>query len=171
MMMKQKLTYLFSVLVCLSLPLEAQETAPPPQITDALWESLNGDWEGWSEMPSGKSEEKLEVEWGLQRQFLIVRVTIKDANSTYKITGYSTIDPKTGKMFGYWFDSSRNVYQSTETRSGNKFTIKWEGPSTFERTYEKVGEDKLVGTIKQMDPSGNVVEGKTEVTRKKKKGT
>jgi hypothetical protein len=169
--MKKTLAILLAVLACLSLvveplPLMAQEMAPPPQLNDALWESLTGDWEGWSESPMGKTEDKVEIEWGLQRQFLIVRVTTKTSEAAYKMTGYSTIDSKTGKIMGYWFDSFRNIYKSTETREGNKFTIKWEGPQTFERTYEKAGNDKLVGTFKDVDPSGKVVEGRTEMTRK-----
>lgn len=143
----------------------------PPQmsaIQDPFWDSLIGKWEGWSESPMGKSADEVEFEWELQKQFFKTKVEVKTGDMVYKIVGYSTVDPKTGKISGHWFDTSRIVYISTETRSGNKVAMRIEGgPGPIERTYEKVGEDKLVGTFKVMTPNGPI-EGRSELTRKVK---
>lgn len=167
--MKTALTRL--VLALIAFPVFAQDTmAPPKPIEDALWASLIGDWEGWTEWPNGKSIDKVEFEWELHKQFFKTQVESKQGEMEYKLTGYTTIDPKTGAITGYWFDNFRTVLKSTETRQGNKGTIKWEGgPTAFERTYEKVGEDKLVGIFKDVDASGKPIEVKWELTRKKKK--
>jgi len=145
--------------------------APPAMapIQDAFWESLIGKWEGWSESPMGKSSDEVEFEWELQKQFLKTKVEVKNGEMNYKMVGYSTIDAKTGKITGHWFDSWRLVYTSTETRNGNKVTMRIEGgPGPVERTYEKVGEDKLVGTFKATMADGKIMEGRSELTRKVK---
>jgi len=161
----------FLVLVLLALPVLAQDAMTPPKpIEDAFWASLIGEWEGWSESPMGKSKDEIEFEWELHKQFFKTEVESKLGEMEFKITGYSTIDPKTGVIWDYWFDNFRSVLKSTETHQGNKLTIKWEGgPAPIERSYEKVGEDKLVGTFKDVDPSGKAIEGKSELMRKKKK--
>jgi len=84
------------------------------------------------------------------------------------MTGYATIDPASGTRTGYWFDTYRGFYKSTETRDGNKLSMKSEGPVTIERTAEKVGEDKMVGTFRVTGPDGKAIEGKWELMRKKK---
>jgi hypothetical protein len=168
--MKAALTFL--VLALIAFPVRAQDTmAPPKPIEDPLWNSLIGDWEGWTEFPNGKSIDKVEFEWELHKQFFKTQVESKQGEMEFKLTGYTTIDPKTGAMWGYWFDSFRMVYKSTQTQQGNKVTIKWEGgPAPFERSFEKVGDDKLVGTFKDVDvATGKPVEGKWELTRKQKK--
>lgn len=167
-----KAAFTFFVLALIAIPVLAQDTmAPPKPIEDALWNSLIGKWEGWTEWPTGKSKDEVEFEWELHKQFFKTEVESKLGEMEYKLTGYTTIDPKTGAMWGYWFDNFRSALKSTQTQQGNKFTIKWEGgPASSERTYEKVGEDKLVGTFKDVDPAtGKPIEGKTELTRKQKK--
>ena len=144
-----------------------QAPAPPPPLDDALWQSLVGEWQGWSENAMGRSEVELEVEWELQKQFLKTKVTVRNPQLEYKTVGYATKDPATGAVASSWFDSFRGVYRGTETRSGNKFTLKMEGPATIERTFELI-DNKLVGTYKVVQPNGQVVEGKTELMRKVK---
>lgn len=146
----------------------AQPVVQPP-LQDAMWESLIGKWEGWSESPMGKSTDEIEFEWELQKQFFKTKVEAKSGEMNYKIVGYSTMDPKTGKITGYWFDTARLVYTSTETREGNKVMLRIEGgPAPVERVYEKVGDDKLVGTFKVMVPGGQTIEGRSELMRKVK---
>lgn len=147
----------------------AQAPTAMPAVQDAFWESLIGKWEGWSESPMGKSNDEVEFEWELQKQFFKTKVEVKSGDMTYKMVGYSTMDAKTGKITGHWFDSWRVVYTSTETRNGNKVTMRIEGgPGPMERSYEKIGEDKLVGTFKVTGPDGKVIEGRSELTRKVK---
>ncbi len=168
--MKTRMLLLFIVAVFFSLPAIAQsQNAPPaPQaLEDALWQSLVGEWQGWSENAAGRSEVEMEIEWELHKQFLRTKVTVKNQSQEYKVVGYATKDPATGAMTSHWFDSFRGVYRGTETRSGNKFTLKMEGPATVERTFE-LSDNKLAGTYKVVQPDGQIVEGKSEFIRKVK---
>lgn len=166
-----KAAFTFLVLALIAFPVLAQDAMMPPKpIEDPLWNSLIGEWEGWSEWPNGKSMDKVDFEWELHKQFFKTQVESKLGEMEYKLTGYATIDPKTGAIWGQWFDNFRMVLKSTETRQGNKVTIKWEGgPAASERSFEKVGEDKIVGTFKDVDATGKPFEGKWELTRKQKK--
>jgi len=146
----------------------AQDATPAPKpLEDGLWSSLVGDWEGWSEDARGRTQDELEIEWELHKQFLRTRVTAKNQNTEYKITGFATKDPTTNAVTSIWFDSFRGVYHGTETREGNKFTLKLDGPAKIERTYELI-DNKLVGTYKVVRANGQTVEGKSELTRKVK---
>ncbi|NUO81821.1 hypothetical protein HUU05_17255 [candidate division KSB1 bacterium] len=157
----------FLVLLLTSVAAFAQ--APPAPIQEAMWESLVGKWEGWTESPMGKSTDEVEFEWELQKQFFKTKVEAKSGDMNFKIVGYSTTDQKTGKISGHWFDSMRGVYTSTETHEGNKIILHIEGgPGPEERIYEKVGNDKLVGTIKFVTPDGKTLEGRSELVRKVK---
>jgi hypothetical protein len=163
--------------------------APPQPLADDLFSWMIGDWEGSTTSPMGKSQDMQKIEWGLDKQFIMVHVTAKqtevnqEAMKAYKMSkedmdkmmampykgmGPMTINPQTGEIVGYWFDNWRGSYKGTGKREGNKITIQWEGTmGTSERTIEKVSDDKMVQTFKEKDPSGNVVEGRTESTRKK----
>ena len=165
-------TRVILLLTAFALPVLAQQKEAPPlapaPLEDALWASLVGEWTGWSEDVRGRSEVKLEVEWELQKQFIKTKAESKNPNGIYKIAGYATKDAQSGAISSVWFDSFRGVYRGSETRSGNAFTLKLEGPSTIERTFELVGNDKLVGSYKIVRPSGEVIEGKSELLRKVK---
>ncbi len=160
-------SFCFWVLLLTSVAAFAQ--APPAPIQEAMWESLVGKWEGWTETPMGKSSDEIEFEWELQKQFFKTKVEAKTSDMTYKIVGYSTVDQKTGKITGHWFDSMREVYTSTETHEGNKIIMHIQGgPGPEERVYEKVGNDKLVGMIKIVTSDGKTLEGRSELVRKVK---
>ena len=161
---------LFFAMAILAPSLAAPQAFVAPRVLqDSLWESLVGNWEGWSESSLGRFDDDVEIEWGLQRQFLIIRVTSKTDKVTYKTTGYCTMDSTTGKITGYWFDTLRRVLHSTEVREGNKFTIRWEGgAAATERTYEKMSKDKWVGSFRDVDASGKPVEGRCVLLRQTK---
>jgi hypothetical protein len=182
----------FVLVAFLSLPLFAQ-MAPPQPLEDDLCKWLVGEWEGATTSPMGKSQDWQKVEWGLDNQFVIIHFKSKMtemnpeaakamaesmklskedmdkmAQMAYKGMGPLTVNPQTGEFTGYWFDNWRGTYKGTGKREGNKITMQWEGTmGTSERTIEKVGEDKMVWTFKEKDASGNVMEGRTELTRKK----
>ena len=175
----------------------AKESAPsmllPKPLEDALCKWMVGEWEGWGTSPMGKTQDWHKVEWRLDNQFLMTYYTSKwsEMNAegmkawaesmkmskedlekmkemVYKAMGPLTIDPVSGEYMGYWFDNWRGVYKGTGKREGNKITMTWEGPmGTSVHTVEKVSDDKMVITFKETDPSGNVMEGRTELTRKK----
>jgi hypothetical protein len=167
--------------------------APPSALSDDMCAWMIGEWEGWSTSPMGKQQEWFKFEWALDNQFVIMHVTSKTAEMTeeqkkkamaafgmsmedvekmagmtYKGMGPMTINPATGEYTGYWFDNWRGVYKGTGTRDGNKVTMTWEGQMGKEtRTTEKVDENTMAVSIKSTDPQGNVMEAKTELTRKK----
>jgi len=172
---------------------EAMPMTPPKPLADDFHTWMVGEWEGWSTSPMGKSQDWQKIDWELDNQFVIVHYTAKPtetnpegmkamaeamkmskedmdkmAKMAYKGMGPMTINPQTGEIVGYWFDNWRGAYKGTGKREGNKITMNWEGTmGTSERTIEKVSDDKMVMTYKEKDPSGKVMEGRTELTRKK----
>lgn len=160
---------------------------------DALWNWMIGEWEGWSESPMGKTEDWMKVEWDLNQKFLVTTVnsTITQPNddmikmmakiqgmpeeaarqmitTPYLGKGYATKSPQSGEIISYWFDSFRGIYKGSETRDGNKISMKMveiNGAITIERTAEKVTDDKIVGRFKNTTPQG-VIEGRFEAIRK-----
>lgn len=171
----------------------AMPMTPPKPIDDELCTWMIGEWEGWTTSPMGKSQDWQKVEWGLDNQFVMMSYTAKmtEANEeamksmakamgmsdeamaqmkdmVYKGMGPLTIDPMTGEYVGYWFDNWRGMYKGTGKREGNKITMKWEGPmGTSMRTIERAGEDKLIVTFEEKMPNGEMVKGRSELTRKK----
>jgi len=171
------------------MPAEAMSMTPPKPLADDIFTWMIGEWEGWSNSPMGKSQDWQKIEWGLDNQFLMTHYTAKTtevnpeamkamkmskedmdkmAKMVYKGMGPMTINPMTGEIVGYWFDNWRGSYKGTGKRAGNKITMHWEGTmGSSERTIEKAGDDKMVMTYQEKDPTGKVVEGRTELTRKK----
>ncbi|MGH7454653.1 MAG: hypothetical protein ACRENG_25080 [bacterium] len=172
---------------------EAMPMTPPKPLEDDFHKWMIGEWEGLTTSPMGKAQDWQKVEWGLDNQFVIVHYTSKwiemnqesmkamaegtkmskedmdkMKNMVYKGMGLFTLHPMSGDFNGYWFDNWRGTYIGTGKREGNKVMATWEGPmGTRTETLEKVSDDKMVVTFTQKDPSGKVMEGKTELTRKK----
>lgn len=162
-------------------------------LEDDLCKWMIGEWEGWSESTMGKAQETMKVEWGLDKQFVMTSLTSKVTEMkpeqmkamaeamkmskedmskmmerVYKGMGPMTINPMTGEWIAFWFDNWRGMYKGTGKREGNKIVMNWEGPmGKSVRTIEKAGEDKLVMTYKEEMPGGVIVEGRTEMTRKR----
>lgn len=84
---------------------------------------------------------------------------------------YRTIDPRTGAIVAYRFDSWRCVATGTGTCDGNKEVIEWKwsagGQGTSVRTTEKVGDDKLLVTEKYTLPDGGTMEDRAQMTRRR----
>jgi hypothetical protein len=84
---------------------------------------------------------------------------------------FRTIDPRTGGIVAYLFDSWRCVATGTGTCDGNKEVIEWKwsagGQGTSVRTTERVSEDKLVVTEKYTLPDGGTMEDRAQMVRKK----
>lgn len=209
--MKKSLVFILVLTVCFVIPLMAQEKAtdkkelseemakgemsmtPPEPLNNEWFNWLEGEWQGWSESPMGKSEDHMKVEMGLNDQFLIMKYTgkmaamtpeqkqqwqeamgateeevEKMANTEFKGIGLLTIDSQSGEIVGHWFDSWRNMSKGHGRIEGNKEIMEWSGAmGTGTRTVEKVGEDKLVVTEKWNMPDGSVMESKSEMTRVK----
>jgi hypothetical protein len=178
----------------------AKENRPsaflPKPIDDDWSKWLVGEWEGSGESNAGKGKGRVQIELGLNGQFLIMKgeaeitkITpeqkqyLKETlhasdeevkrfqSSTFKSLEIHTIDPKTGEIIGYLFDSLRCIAKGRGKREGNKEIMKWEwsgaGQGTSIRIKEKVSDDKLIITEKYTLPDGSTMEDKGEMTRKK----
>ena len=139
------------------------------------------------------------IEFGLNGQFLIMRGSssemtdeqkkqIKDASKemtnasdedierflsmSYKSLQIQTIDPKTGEVIEYLFDSQRCVAEGRGKRQGNKEIMEWVWSATAQGATsvsitEKINNDKFTYNHKYILPNGNKMEDKVEFTRKK----
>lgn len=175
-----KRLFLLIAIAGLVLPVaaQAQETktandmpamAPPEPLNDEWSNWMVGEWEGWSESPMGKSEDRLVVEKGLGGQFLLMRVQSKMGEMDWTGMGCMTVDPKSGELRGYWIDSMRGMYEGTGKLEGDMETTTWKGSmGKAVRTVTKVSADKFVVSEKFSMPDGSMVEGKGEMTRVKK---
>ena len=177
----------------------ASESTPSsfqPKPLDDEWSKwLVGKWKGIVALGGMKSEAWREIELGLNGQFLITKhehkVTNEEIEELKKIMHISdedvrkyqslpfkyleiwTIDPTSGEIIGYLFDSLRCVAGGRGERKGNKEIMEWEwccqgqGGASSIRITEKISDDKFIMTEKYILPDGSTMEGKVEMTRKK----
>ncbi len=171
----------------------APSMMPPKALDDDLFTWMVGEWEGWDSSPMGKSQVWMKNEMSLDNQFVVTHYTSKITEMTpeqmkaaaamygmpedqaksmigtmYKGMGPTTINPQTGEIVAYWFDSMRGVSTGKGKRDGSKYTVNWEGPTgSAVMVVEKTGDDKMTMTFDQKDPSGNVTHSQSDFTRKK----
>jgi hypothetical protein len=95
----------------------------------------------------------------------------KIRGSTFESLEFRTINPKTGEVIGYLFDSLRCIAKGKGKREANKEIMQWEwsgaGQGTSIRITEKAGDNKFTITEKYTLPDGSIMEDKREMTRKK----
>lgn len=177
--------------------MDQNQMAAPQALDNAWYNWLVGEWTGWSESPMGKSDDWMQFDYALNNQFLMLKYKGKMAemtdeqmktwktsmnlsdedvqkvkDSVFKGIGMQTINPQTGEVTGYWFDSWRNISKGSGKIADNKETMTWQSAmGTGTRTVEKVGPDKFVVSEKWTMPDGNVMESKSEFTRKTKETT
>jgi hypothetical protein len=164
---------------------------------------LDDEWSKWlvgeGKFDFGEAESiiksVMKAELGLNGQFLILKYeseftdehkeepkkSMETSNQeaekykrlTHKEIELSTIDPKTGGVIGYLFDSLRCIAQGKGRRQGNKEIMEWKWncsghEATSVRTTERISDDKIVMTEKYIAPDGSVwMEGSAEALRKK----
>lgn len=84
-----------------------------------------------------------------------------------------TIDPKTGRIVVYLFDSWRCVAKGAGKLEGNKETIEWEwsvaGQGTSVRVTERIGDDQLAVTEKYTLADGSIMQDRVQMIRKESK--
>jgi hypothetical protein len=94
----------------------------------------------------------------------------KMRNSTFESMEVYTIDPRTGEITGYLFDSLRCIAKGTGRREGNKEIINWvwsgQGQGSSTRVTEKISDDKFISTEKYTMPDGSAMQDKAEMSRK-----
>jgi hypothetical protein len=82
-----------------------------------------------------------------------------------------TIDPKTGEIVAYMFDSWRCVAKGEGKREGSRQVLQWEwsvaGQGTSVRTTDRINNDKLTIIERYALPDGGIMEDRTQMTRKR----
>lgn len=159
------------------------------------WEiTAESDLPGFPRWVQGKGQVKAEL--GVGGQFLIVtkqgevarisddylqhlRRSRKNAEAEieklrrmkFAEVDFRTIDPRTGKIVAYLFDSWRCVATGTGTCDGKTEIIEWKwlagGQGTSVRTMERVSENKLIVTEKYTLPDGGAMEDRAQMVRKR----
>ena len=137
------------------------------------------------------------IEFGLNGQFLIMRGNaeigemtdeqIKQLKETMNASDEDmqrftsnpfisleiyTIDPKTGEIIGYLFDSMRCIAQGRGRRQGNQETMEWVWSATAQgatsvHVIGRINDNKFTYNHKYTLPNGSKMEDKAEFTRKK----
>jgi hypothetical protein len=172
---------------------------PPKAIDDDWSKWLVGNWQGIAKSDFGEHKDwakgkcLLNIELALNGQFLVRKgqsriISLSDeyikqlkgqrlsgsdiekmCNSTFESMEVYTIDPKTGEITGYLFDSLRCIAKGTGKREGNKEIINWvwsgQGQGSSTRVTEKISDDKFISTEKYAMPDGSTMEDKAEMTR------
>jgi len=169
-----------------------------PEALDDGWSRwIVGEWEGSGKSDAGTGKVRVKIELGLNGQFLIMKgegeiTEITDeqkqylkkvlhasdeeihkfCSSTFKELQIHTIDPKTGEVIGYLFDSLRCIAEGRGKREGNKETMEWKWVASGKvasslRIMEKVGDDKIIVTERYTLPNGSIMEDRGEIIRKK----
>jgi len=170
----------------------------PKPLEDEWSKWIVGEWEGSVESDAGTGKLRVKIDFGLNGQFLIMnseceiteisdeqRQYLKDTlgasvedieryrSSPFKELQIHTIDPKTGEVVGYLFDSMRCIAKGTGKRNGNKEIMEWrwfvqaQGATSI-RIIEKISDNKLTINHKYTLPDGNKMEDKVEMNRCKK---
>jgi hypothetical protein len=177
---------------------ESGSTSFQPEPLDDEWSKwLVGEWEGSFESDVGTGKIRTKIELGLNGQFLIMKTEAKTTEITDKQRQYlkdtlrasdedikryrsstskelqiHTVDPKTGEVVGYLFDSFRCAAEGRGKRQGNKEIIEWKWSviaqgATSVRIIERINDNKFTLNHKYILPNGNKMEDKVEFTRKK----
>lgn len=172
---------------------------PPKALNDDWSRWLVGNWQGTAKSDFGEHKDwakgdcRLNIELALNGQFLVRKgqsriISLSDEyikqlkgqhlsdsdiekmrNSTFESMEVYTIDPKTGEIAGYLFDSLRCVAKGTGKRQGNKEIINWvwsvQGQGSSTRVTEKVSDDKFISTEKYTMSDGSTMVDKVEMSR------
>lgn len=81
-----------------------------------------------------------------------------------------SIDPQSGRIVAYLFDSWRCVAEASGKREGNKEILEWKwslaGAGTSVRTTEKVSDDKIRVTEKYILSDGSTMEDRAMMMRR-----
>jgi hypothetical protein len=95
-------------------------------------------------------------------------------SAPFKSRQLYTIDPNTGEIIGYLFDSLRSIAEGRGRLEGNKLIMEWKWYSlgqgvSSKQIRERVGDDKLIITEEFTMPDGKVMKEITVMIRKKQR--
>lgn len=165
---------------------------PPPKQLDEAWCNwIAGEWRGTAEGAVGKGRHWMKVEVALDGQFLLTRyrssitemteqhirfmkekMNLSDKeiekirDSVFEELGLQTLDPETGDILAYSFDSWRTILTGRGSREGNREVIRFSDPNaSCVRVTDMVSRDKLIINQEWVLPDGEVMVEKGEMTR------
>jgi len=172
---------------------------PPKSLDDQWSKWLIGQWEGTAKSDFGEHKDWVtgdchtSFELVLNGQFIVRKgqariISLSDdyikqlkgqnlsdsdiekiRYSTFENIEYYSIDPKTGELTGYLFDSLGCIAQGTGKREGNKEIINWiwsgKGQGTSVRVTEKINGNNFISIEKYTLPDGSIMEDRVEMTR------
>ena len=137
---------------------------------------LNGQfliWKSWDKTGEMTDEQKKQMKEALKKT---TNASDEDLerflNMPYNELQIHTIDPKTGEVIGYLFDSQRCIAEGRGRRQGNKETIEWKWSGTGQGAtsvsiIEKIDDNKFIINVKYILPNGKKMEDKIEMIRKR----
>lgn len=167
----------------------------PLPLADAWTQWILGDWAVQGEGDAGKGKGTARFELALGGQFLLCRGSAEltglnpeylkkhmratDAEvERFQKAGYQaweiyTIEPATGEVIGFLFDSLRCVASGRGRREGYRETMHWEWRSGHKSTRitERVSDDRIRLVERTPNPDGSVMEDKGEMVRIKAQPT
>lgn len=162
--------------------------SPPPLAGD--WTDwIIGEWEGSGEGSAGKGRGRTRFELALGGQFLIghgeAEITGLDREylkqhmnatdeeiehfrrSGYQVLEIYTLDPKTGEVIAYLFDSLRCLASGRGHRDGGREIVLWEWRTGQKSTRitERMSADEMRIVERTPNPDGSVMEDKGVMRR------
>lgn len=163
--------FIFSLL--LSIPVFAQEMQPPPPIDNKFFDASVGSWVSDPyEMMGMKWTDEANVEWALNKHFLVLKVTSKsDKNMAYEQIGYMSAD-KDGNVKMWFFDTWGMDAVTEFTGKTDGLTCTIDGGNKFMKNSGKItinGAD-MTQEMKYTMPGegGKETSGELKVIYKKK---
>ncbi len=146
--------------------------APPPPLNNKVYEQMNGDWNGESNMMGVPMMVNLKAYWDISHQFLIMdlRATGKeDATQTYQGKGIYGTDAA-GNAKTWWFDSygADGVSTGSGAFSDNKLTLNG-GNSMYKETRSFLvnGTDMVMSSKGTMTMNGKEIPFEDNIIFKK----
>lgn len=163
----------------------------PRPLADDWTAWILGDWEGTGEGNAGKGKGALRYELDLGGQFLVARGQAeitgldpdylrKQMNASdeeverFRSAGYGslelyTLDPETGEVIAFLFDSLRCVATGRGRREGNREAVEWHWRTGHRSTRitERLADDRFAVTERTAMPDGSVMEDRGEMVRVK----
>jgi len=161
----------------------------PPPLAGDWTDWIVGEWEGGGEGTAGKGRGTTRYELALGGQFLIghgqAEITALDPEylkqhmhatdeeiERFRRSGYQaleiyTLDPKTGEVIAYLFDSLRCVACGRGRREGARETVNWEWRTGHKSTRitERMSADEMRIVERTPNPDGSITVDKGVMTR------
>lgn len=129
--------------------------APPKPLENKVFDSMVGTWAGNSDMMGKKMHDELKIKWGINHQFLIMKLKAKTTGQPqmkYEGMGVFGVDNH-GKLKTWWFDSwgADSMSVGSGSFSDNKLTLSDSNAKFSEtRSFEIKGNEMVMNAKGKM---------------------